>query len=54
MTTKATPAELMPFSSCLNSRTENVRMFAMECDRASVSFLDVKVYICDGKIYTNL
>ncbi len=35
----------------LNSRTKNV-IFTMECDPVSIHFLDV--YICDGKLHTDL
>ncbi len=28
--------------------------FTMECDPVSISFLDVSVYICDGKLHTDL
>ena len=53
MITKATPAEMLTFLNFLNSRTEHVN-FTMECDPVSISFLDVRVYICDGKLHTDL
>lgn len=53
MITKATPVELVAFLNDLNSRTEHVN-FTMECDTASISFLDVRVNICDGKLQTDL
>ncbi len=49
MITKATPIEMLTFFNYLNSRTEHVN-FTMECDPVSISFLDVSVYICDGKL----
>ncbi len=53
MITKATPTEMLTFLNYLNSRTEHVN-FTMECDSVSISFLDVSVYICDGKLHTDL
>ncbi len=53
MITKATPIEMLTFFNYLNSRTEHVK-FTMECDPVSISFLDVSVYICDGKLHTDL
>ncbi len=53
MITKATPIEMLTFLNYLNSRTEHVN-FTMECDPVSISFLDVSVYICDGKLHTDL
>ncbi len=29
-------------------------IFTMECDPVSIRFLDVSVYICDGKLHTDL
>ncbi len=53
MITKATPTEMLTFLNYLNSRTEHVN-FTMECDPVSIRFLDVSVYICDGKLHTDL
>ncbi len=53
MITKATPTEMLNFFNYLNSRTEHV-IFTMGCDPVSISFLDVSVYICDGKLHTDL
>ncbi len=53
MITKATPTEMLTFLNYLNSRNEHV-IFTMVCDPLSISFLDVSVYICDGKLHTDL
>ncbi len=53
MITKDTPTEMLTFLNYLNSRTEHV-IFTMKCDPVSISFLDVSVYICDGKLHNDL
>ncbi len=53
MMMNSTSTELLLFVDYLNSRTEHLK-FTMECNTESISFLDVKVHISEGKLQTEL